>query len=151
MLPGGPTELSGFASLTRSHLAPHDTVHSVIRCEDGSHGLFDLTFALPHNAKQVFLFTVAGSEGMLHIFDEAKDGESAWKISVHSTDGKEELIAWEEECGVRKELEYCAELLDSKDSGKGLPKDALLDVAVIQASLTSEGNIIDLLKLIGGH
>ena len=151
MLPGRPTELSGFASLTRSHLAPHDTIHAVIRCKDGSHGLLDLSFALPRNAKRVFDFTVVGSDGMLYILDEAKDGKDAWKIIVHSTDGKEEAIAWEEECGVLKELEYFAELLEGKDSGKGLPKDALLDVAVIQASLTSEGNTVDLLKLIGGH
>ena len=88
---------------------------------------------------------------MLYILDEAKDGKDAWKVVVHSTDGKEETIAWEERCGVLKELEYFAELLEGKDSGKGLPKNALLDVAVIQASLTSEGNTVDLLKLIGGH
>jgi hypothetical protein len=151
MLPGAPTELSGFASLTRSHLAPHDTIHSVIRCKDGSHGLFDLSFALPRNAKSLFDFTVIGSEGMLYIIDEAKDGKAAWKVIIHSTDGKEEAIAWEEKDGVFKELEYFAELLEGKDSGKGLPKNTLLDVAVIQASLTSEGNTVDLLKLTGGY
>ena len=151
MLPGSPTELSGFASLTRSHLAPHDTIHSVVRCEDGSHGLFDLSYALPRNAKSVFDLTVIGSEGMLYILNEVKDGRNGWKVVVHSTDGKEEVIAWEEQCGVLKELGHFAELLEGKDSGKGLPKNALLDVAVIQASLTSEGNTVDLLKLIGGH
>ena len=151
VLPAGPTELSGFASLTRSHLAPQDTLHSVIRCEDGSHGLFDLSFALPRNAKRVFDLTVIGSEGMLYILDKTKDGKGAWKVIVHSAEGKEEAIAWEEKCGVLKELQYFADLLDGRDSGKGLPRNALLDVAVIQASLTSEGNTVDLLKLVGGH
>jgi hypothetical protein len=88
---------------------------------------------------------------MLNILDEEKDGKDAWKVIVHSTDGKEETVAWEEECGVLKELEYFAELLEGKDSGKGLPKNTLLDVAIIQASLTSEGNTVDLLRLTGGH
>lgn len=88
---------------------------------------------------------------MLYILNEARDGRDGWKVVILLTDGKEEVFAWEEKCGVLKELEYFAELLEGKDSGNGLPKNALLDVAVIQASLTSEGNAIDLLKLIGGH
>jgi hypothetical protein len=104
VLSSGLKELSGFFSLTRSHLAPHDTLHSVIRCEGGPHGLFDLSVALPLNVKSIFDVTVIGSEGMLNILVEEKDGKDAWKVIVHSTDGKEETVAWEEECGVLKEL-----------------------------------------------
>src|SRR5882757_7175766 len=41
------THLSGFASLNKDWLAPHDTINATIKAADGSHGTFELSFAAP--------------------------------------------------------------------------------------------------------
>jgi hypothetical protein len=82
-----PKELSGFASLTRSNLAPYDTINSIIRCEDDSH----LSYAFPPNAKDIFDLTVTGNKGMLYVLDEAMDGKNAWKVIAHLAEGEEEV------------------------------------------------------------
>ena len=38
--------------------------------------------------------------------------------------------------------------IDGKDDGYGQPKDALKDVAFIQAALNSDGKPVDLVKLV---
>jgi hypothetical protein len=123
-----PKEISGFATLTRSHLAPYDTIHSVIRCEDNSHGVFDLSYALPPKAKDIFDLTFTGRKWLQYALNEANDGKNVWKVIVHLAEGEEEAVAWKEKSGVIKELEYVAQLLHGKGLDKGLPKKALLDV-----------------------
>lgn len=152
ILPSPLKELSGFASLNRPHLAPQDTIHALIRSEDGSHGVFELSFGLPTNPG-VNTFRVTGSEGTLtlgyvHEKDEKTGSQkSSIKITIVNLKGETEEIL-EECCGVKKELENFAAHIGGTDDGLGSPKNALLDVAVIQAGLNSNGTSIDLIKLV---
>lgn len=144
--------LSGFASQTQPHLPPHDALQSVILTEGGSHGVFDISFALPEGAPGFFGMTVVGKDGTLTVADESKDGEGAFKVILNkgTSKGEETVLAWEPKVGVQKELESFYDAFKGKDDGKGQPKNALQDVAIIQASLTSNGAPIDIQQLISG-
>ncbi|KIM22883.1 hypothetical protein M408DRAFT_332653 [Serendipita vermifera MAFF 305830] len=154
VLPSPLQQLSGLASLNREHLAPHDTIHTLIRSKDGSHGLFELSFGLPSSAGGGDSFRVVGTEGILLItkFNKPgeKEGESTQYIKVQITSAKdgstEEII--EKTCGVKQELSSFAAHVRGQDDGLGKPLRALQDVAVIQAALNSNGSVVDLTKLI---
>jgi predicted dehydrogenase len=148
-------ELTGFASLARKHLAPHDTIHAVIRSEDGSHGVLELTWGLP-SVSGSDLFRVVGSEGVLTVSrfnkknEETGKDESFYKVEIvkGGSGAKEEIV--EKSCGVLKELENFANHLSGNDDGLGSPLGALKDVSIIQAALDSNGSVIDLQKLVKG-
>lgn len=62
---------------------------------------------------------------------------------------EEEEVIDERPRGVEAEVAIFLDLVNGgKDEGFGDPKGALLDVAVIQATLTSEGVPIDIQKLV---
>lgn len=73
-------------------------------------------------------------------------------IKVSGKDGKEEVNDYQSK-GVENEIKFFAQaVLGQKDEpeaeGKGEPRGAIRDVAVIEASLTSEGQLVDLKKLL---
>lgn len=154
MLPSSLKSLTGFASLNRSHLAPHDTIQALIHSEDGSHGVFELSFGLPAPPGSE-VFKVIGTEGTLIITKFSEKDKTTQKdqsyIKVQITSAKtgemEEIV--EKARGVQEELANFASHLAGEDDGLGSLKGALQDVAVIQASLESNGSLIDLEQLIG--
>lgn len=153
VLPSPLKTLTGFASLNRDHLAPHDTIHSLIRSEDGSHGIFELTWGMPAPPGSD-AFKVVGKGGTLQITKFNQKDEETQKdqqyIKVLITNAKtgetEEII--EKGRGVEQELANFAAHLRGQDDGLGSPRGALQDVAVIQAGLDSNGSPIDLQKLV---
>ncbi|KAG8835827.1 hypothetical protein FRC17_000790 [Serendipita sp. 399] len=153
VLPSHFKELTGFASLNREHLAPHDTIHTLIRSDDGTHGIFELSFGLPASPGSD-IFRVIGSEGTLLITKyhetDPETQESQQFIKVAITNAKtgetEEIV--EKSCGVQMELTNFARHLAGEDDGLGSPLGALRDVAIIQAGLDSNGRSINLQNLV---
>lgn len=158
------TYLSGFASLNKEWLAPHDTINTIIKNADGSHGIYELSFAAPSPSRTSagggLVFT--GADGWLQVHQtrvrdlihnvEKPILRVTIKSATRDANGvlgpeKEEVID-EPMRGVELEQASFFAAIDGKDDGLGSPLGALKDVAVIQAALTSGGELIDLEKLI---
>ncbi|QRV98889.1 histone-lysine N-methyltransferase SETD1 [Ceratobasidium sp. AG-Ba] len=168
--------LSGFASLTREYLAPVDTVQVVIQADRSAgahppHGVFELTFAAPAGLSRNLL-TVIGTEGYLtltnvsktpdekdlrlanaapfakkgpsgslnvtYIRTTIKKGEDGSNVEEYDTIGS----------GVATEIDSFVKALNGQDDGKGNPRGALQDVAIIQAALQSGGKPVDVKRLV---
>ncbi|KAG1847145.1 hypothetical protein C8R48DRAFT_615891 [Suillus tomentosus] len=164
ILPSAMTYLSGFASLNKEWLAPHDTINTIIKNADGSHGIYELSFAAPSPSRTSagggLVFT--GADGWLQVQQtrvrdlihnvEKPILRVTIKSATRDANGvlgpeKEEVID-EPMRGVELEQASFFAAIDGKDDGLGSPLGALKDVAVIQAALTSGGELIDLEKLI---
>jgi len=162
MLPHQLTHLSGFASLNKDYLKPHDTIHAIVKAGDHFHGTAELTWAFPTQTRpQADGFVVTGTDGWLSVNQINKPGASAPVLrilvkSVHKPEGKpeeekEEIIDVPSK-GVVAELSSFFDKISGKDDGLGLgdPLAALGDVAFIQAALNSNGELVDLVKLLDG-
>ncbi|KAG6833640.1 hypothetical protein H0H93_013126 [Arthromyces matolae] len=150
MLPSRLTELSGFASLNRDFLAPHDTINVAVRSGSNFHGTAELTFASPTKARPVADgFVITGTEGWLSV--SHVDGK--WRVTIQvagkDSEEKEEVSAYEGE-GVMREIEAFVGAIDKSDEALpiGDPLEALRDVAFIQAALNSNGALVDLIDLV---
>ncbi|KAG8731897.1 hypothetical protein FRC12_019517 [Ceratobasidium sp. 428] len=170
--------LSGFASLTREYLAPHDTVQAVIQADPAStkgahppHGVFELSFSAPAGLSRNFL-TIIGTEGYMTITNIpkapaekdlhlakaapfAKKGASGEynvthiRVTVRRGDGGHQVDEVDTiACGVVTEIERFVKAINGQDDGSGNPRGALQDVAIIQACLQSEGQPVELKKLL---
>lgn len=164
ILPSAMTHLSGFASLNKEWLAPHDTINTIIKNADSSHGIFELSFAAPSPSRSDSGrdIVITGTDGWLQVQQTlARDlvhniDKPIFRITIKSAtrDANEELGPEKEEVidepirGVELEQASFFAALDGKDDGLGSPLGALKDVAVIEAALTSDGKLIDLEKLI---
>lgn len=159
MLPGPLTHLSGFASLNKDYLKPHDTIHAVVKSGDRFHGIVELTWAFPTPTRpQADAFVITGSNGWISVNQVSKPGSApVLQIlvkSVHKPDGKPEVE--KEEIIEVPSKGVAAELTSffDKVAGKadvleiGEPLGALEDVAFIQAALNSNGELVDLVKLV---
>ncbi|KAA1474590.1 NAD(P)-binding protein [Dentipellis sp. KUC8613] len=154
MLPSPLTSLSAIASLNKPIFAPHDTIHALLRTASGAHGIFEVTFAAPAPAyAHGNGFTLTGTAGWLHVgAAPAQDGKpSAQRVVVHrvSKDGKEDAVEEidEEVRGIEAELLSFFRAVAGQDDGLQGPRDALQDVAVIEAALNSDGKPVDLAAL----
>ncbi|KIM36263.1 hypothetical protein M413DRAFT_449312 [Hebeloma cylindrosporum] len=163
MLPHAWTHLTGFASLNKGYLEPHDTIHTVAKAGDHFHGILEMTFASPTSSKpQADQFVITGTEGWLSLNEVEVPGEDGpvMRITVRSvvkTEGKpeeekEDVIDVPASKGVSVELRSFFDAIAGKDDGLGLgdPQAALGDVAFIQAALNSNGEVVDLVKLLDG-
>jgi predicted dehydrogenase len=158
ILPSPLKVLTGFASLTRDYLAPQDTSTSIIKCESGAYGTFDLTFASPAATlkKKKDGLVITGTKGWLECgFVANNQGDRVLRTIVHHASGKPDIPDTEEiidhpEIGVTSEIESFLKAILGEDDGKdlGSPRGALQDVAVIQAALNSNGNAVDLQALL---
>ncbi|KAL6298949.1 oxidoreductase family protein [Sparassis latifolia] len=163
LLPSPLKTLSGFASLNKKWLAPHDTINSVVQSADGSHGIIEMTFAAPLPSRSQTAgngITMTGTDGYLTVNQvQVIDGGSSvgrFRITLRTVqkdaNGKEtgeaEEIIDKPVDGVPQELARFLKAVTGEDDGKGDARGALADVAVIQASLTSNGSPIDLQKLV---
>lgn len=164
ILPSAMTHLSGFASLNKEWLAPHDTINTIIKNADSSHGIFELSFAAPSPSRSDSGrdIVITGTDGWLQVQQTlARDlvhniDKPIFRITIKSAtrDANGELGPEKEEVidepirGVELEQASFFAALDGKDDGLGSPLGALKDVAVIEAALTSDGKLVDLEKLI---
>jgi predicted dehydrogenase len=126
----------------------------LIRSEDGSHGIFELSFGLPSSVGKGALFRITGTDGTLKLDNIEKKDEETGKNKSHYrvqiTNNKTEQVEeiTEVGCGVEKELESFAACIKGTDDGLGSPRGALQDVAIIEAALNSQGSVVDLQKLV---
>jgi len=152
VLPHPITHLSGFASLNKEILKPHDTIHAILKSEGHFHGTLELSWGLPHGTKpeaDTFVFT--GTKGWLSI----RAGDKAMKLVIKSSDDPtgeqvQEETFEEARRGVELEVKSFFDAISGTDDGLGLgdPSAALFDVAVIQAGLNSDGNLTDVRGLV---
>ena len=160
MLPRQLTHLTGFASLNKDHLKPHDTIHTVAKAGNHFHGIVEMTFASPTSSSpQADEFVVTGTDGWLSVNEVDVPGKDAsvMRITVKSVvkvegkpeEEKEDIIDVSASTGVQVELQSFFDAIAGNDDGLGLgdPQAALGDVAFIQASLNSNGEVVDLVKL----
>lgn len=160
ILPHPLTHLSGFASLNKDYLAPHDTIHAVVKAGSHFHGTAELTWAHPTKSRPVsegFVFT--GTEGWLSVNQINVPGSKTpvIRVAIHSVvkvegqpeQEKEEIID-EPVKGVEAELASFFDAVAGKENVAdiGDPLAALRDVAFIQAALNSDGASVDLAALV---
>ncbi|KAG6822677.1 hypothetical protein H0H92_012962, partial [Tricholoma furcatifolium] len=140
MLPARLTHLSGFASLNKDYLAPHDTINAVVRAGTSFHGTAELTFASPTQARPVTDgFLITGTEGWLSVNQVGKHLKVTINSVVKTEDGQEiekestykELVE-----GVKLEVRAFLSIAAGREDilrDIGDPLEALRDVAFIQA------------------
>jgi hypothetical protein len=143
------------------YLKPHDTINVVLKAADGSHGIFELTYAAPTQSRTGDAMIVTGTSGWLSVSRaNVQEAGTTAQISVIRTtiksvtdvDGKpgpeKEEVIDEPARGVEVELKSFFAAIGGDDDGLGNPAEALKDVAIIQAALNSEGKPVDLQKLV---
>lgn len=172
--PLNTSTVSGFASLTREYLKPHDGIQAVIQAQQTSgvhppHGVFELSCAAPPGLAR-HVFTVTGTEGHLSFSSVQKapsESDMALAKVIHQPGAGGEILAPHyrvsirngsdgshvEEfdklgCGVFKEIESFVKAIAGQDDGNGEPRGALQDVALIQACLGSQGQPVEMKKLL---
>ena len=160
MLPHPLTHLSGFASLNKDYLKPHDTIQVIAKASDNFHGIVEISFASPTESHPEADDTViTGTEGWLSVTQVDKPGteETFFRIVIKSVvkvegkpDEEKEEIIEEAEGGVGAEFASFFNAINGKDDGLGLgdPVSALSDVAFIEAALNSNGELVDLTKML---
>jgi hypothetical protein len=153
--------LSGFASQNQKHLPPHDTINAVVRAEDGTHGLIELTWGAPVPSRSQHAhggITITGQDGWIAIESVNVNDRGYFRVTVftvtkdeHGRDvGEEKQVIEEETISVKLELRSFLKAIDGENDGFGSPLGALKDVAFIQAGLNSNGQPVDLIKLVQG-
>ncbi|EIN14628.1 oxidoreductase family protein [Punctularia strigosozonata HHB-11173 SS5] len=160
--------LSGFASLNKKILAPHDTITATLNFEGGPHGLLEISFAAPHlDCGLGNGYTIIGSDGWLtlswgpYLKDDEGKPVSAIQVTINKTvktkkeNGDVETkveteVIHERTRGVQVEIASFLHAVEGQDDGLGLgeARNALKDVAVIEAALNSGGKYIDLQALV---
>ncbi|EKM57148.1 uncharacterized protein PHACADRAFT_254723 [Phanerochaete carnosa HHB-10118-sp] len=161
LLPSPIVSLSGFASQNRKHLPPHDTINAAARTADGVHGTVELTWGAPVPSRRDQGndgITITGEDGWIAINGVNLGSGRAYRISVYSVTkdeqgrdiGEEKHVFEEEMRGVELQLVSFIKAIDGEDDGFGSPLGALKDVAFIQAGLNSDGQPVDLVKLVQG-
>ncbi|KAH9474451.1 hypothetical protein JR316_0012910 [Psilocybe cubensis] len=160
MLPHPLTHLSAFASLNKDYLKPHDTIHAIVKAGDHFTGTAELTWAFPTQSRpQADGFVITGSDGWISVNLIYNPGAPIIRIvvkSVQKPEGKPEEVTEETidipSRGVAAELASFFDKIAGNDDGQGLgdPLAALGDVAFIQAALNSDGELVDLAKLLDG-
>ncbi|KAF6758050.1 oxidoreductase family protein [Ephemerocybe angulata] len=156
ILPYPLTHISSFASLNKDYLMPHDTINAILKSEGHYHGTLDMTFAFPTEKKpKTDSYLVSGSAGWLTINSAGTPPVVTVEVnSVKGSHGGKDEVVQEviEEAGRGVEVEWRSFLgaIAGKDDGQGLgdPNGALVDVSVIQAALNSNGDLVDLGKLV---
>ncbi|KAJ8515614.1 hypothetical protein ONZ45_g6970 [Pleurotus djamor] len=177
LLPIPLTHISSFAALNKSYLPPHDTVHLILKASSQTanapqaqkdiNGSMYLTWANPTKVKSATdEIVVTGEKGWISVAVNWGDGNGPF-IRVKSVvavvkkggDGDGDAVEEEEEDveevedvpmeGVKCELKAFFDAIAGKGGeGLGEPRNALVDVAVIQAALNSEGSVVDLKELL---
>ena len=160
VLPHPLTHLSGFASLNKDYLFPHDTINAIAKAGNNFHGIIEITHASPTKSfPQGDSLVITGTEGWLSVNVANKPGtqdkflrtviKSVVKVDGKPDEEKEEVIE-KRLSGIEVEFASFFNAISGKDDGLefGEPFSALGDVAFIQAALNSNGELVDLTKLL---
>lgn len=118
-----------------------------------------MTFGAPHPAADAAMggtaITVLGSHGWVSQKPVQVDGKDVSQVVLRrvKVDGKgeeEEISRDFDNRGVQVELESWLNAIANKNDGLGFgdPRNALQDVALIEAALKSNGRSVDLTKLV---
>lgn len=146
----GMTHLSAFASLNKRMLAPQDTVHAIVKVGDQAHGIVDMTWGHPVQARpnsDGFLFT--GEKGWISVNQITDSATNApiLRIKISTHEGDETID--EPSKGVEAELaSFFAKVKGEETLDIGHPLEALKDVTFVQAALSSSGALVDLGALV---
>jgi hypothetical protein len=158
VLPYPLTHLTGFASLNKDYLVPHDTIQAIAKVGNRFHGIIEITYASPtESLPEGDRLVITGREGWLSVNVVNKPGttgrfvrtviKSVVKVDGKPDEEKEEVIE-KPESGIVAEFASFFDAISGKDDGLGDPFSALGDVAFIQAALNSNGELVDLAKLL---
>jgi len=173
MLPEPLSELAAFASLEKEYLAPHDTIHAIVKAGHRINGSLNMTWAHPTKGRPEGTdgYLIIGTKGWISVRQLTLPGADAPILRVliktrgvpgtglvGGGDGASEVQESEEVHefavqGVVRELESFFLAVSGKDDGLGLgdPLGALQDVAFLEAALKSNGEVADLKRLVEGH
>ncbi|KAI8989027.1 oxidoreductase family protein [Trametes punicea] len=154
ILPGQMKTVSAFASLAKDILLPHDTINAVVKSDDGSHGLVELTWGAPTLSRSKEAgnnITITGTEGWIEVTRMNGIIRVSVKTIARDKDGKPtgetaEVID-EKEVGVQREIQGFLQAIHGSDDGVDDPRGTLVDVAFIEAALNSNGAPVDLVEL----
>jgi predicted dehydrogenase len=136
ILPCNISQISAFTRLNRDYLPPLDTIHSTWLLEDGSTGLFGVTFAASDRKFQIELM---GQDGCIKV-DLGYPPES---VVVLIKGGKEEKKTFKDanRAGILGEfVEFGIAIREGKKDQKGDPEEALADLAALEYMLNSGEN-----------
>ncbi|KAH8928545.1 NAD(P)-binding protein [Atractiella rhizophila] len=140
-------EVSAYTDLLHKHLAPEDSIRSIIKLEDGTKGTFNLSFGMEEKPITRRWLTVLGSEGALELLSPF--GTQGYKLSLR-TKGSEEVEEkeWKSD-GIVNEIGEWIEAIKKGIVKKGGPEFALLDLSIIEACLNSgkDGKVVKLADL----
>ncbi|KAF8649440.1 hypothetical protein AX16_005805 [Volvariella volvacea WC 439] len=161
ILPHPLTHLSGFASLTKEYLKPHDTIQAIAKADSHFTGIAELSWASPVSTRPLPDSTIiTGTKGWLSITQvhppEVKSSifrvkiVSRVKVEASSAERDVEEIIDHPISGVAAEILSFFDAIAGKPGVEafGDPLGALRDVAFIQAALDSNGQPVDLLDLV---
>ena len=147
-LPSHPISISAHVSLAQEHLAPSDTFTAAVLSSDDSQGVFELSMGAPVDSRGEDAFKVTGKDGWIDVINQSP---GVYRVVLHTAgkEGEDEESFEIKGEGVKKELEYFVDAVNGgKGEGIGNPREALRDVAFIEAGLGSKGEKVDLEKLI---
>lgn len=133
ILPSKISQISAFTRLNREYLPPLDTIHAILQLEDGSTGLFGVTFAASMGKYEIELM---GQEGCI----TANLGSGPESTVILTKDGKEERKTFKDANRNAIFSEFMAfgkAVLEGKEDKNGDPEDALVDLAVLEFMLKS--------------
>ncbi|EMC98052.1 hypothetical protein BAUCODRAFT_22896 [Baudoinia panamericana UAMH 10762] len=119
---------SGFTTQLQPYLLPIDTVDAVFKLANGSTGNFSASFGTTFKGGE---WSVACENGSVTV--------SGQKVTINPKDGDEEVVEKpDEQGGVKQEVFAWAEsLVSGKQEPRQLPEQALADLEVLEAMLTS--------------
>jgi predicted dehydrogenase len=136
ILPCNISQISAFTRLNREYLPPVDTIHSTWQLEDGSTGLFGVTFAA---SKGKFEIELMGQDGCI----TGDLGFQPESVVVLSKGGKGERKTFKDanRTAILGEfVEFGNAVLGGKRDVKGDPEEALADLAALEYMLKSGEN-----------
>ena len=134
VLPSKIASLSAFTRLNREFLPPVDTVHATMCLEDGTTGLFGVTFA---SSQTKFDLELMGQEG----FIVAQLGYGPESVVTLTKNGKEvERKTFKDANRAAIFNEFVAfgnAVLEGKKDLNGLPEEALEDLIIVESMIQS--------------
>ncbi|ORY57679.1 hypothetical protein BCR35DRAFT_319434 [Leucosporidium creatinivorum] len=147
-LPSPPVSVSALTSLNNEYLAPSDTLHALITCEDGSVGTFQLSFGSSPTFVQEELRLV-GSTGHLSVSAATAGARQAgFAVSVHAGGSDKPKETFYESNGVELAIRcflkaVLGEATEEEEQRAGAER-ARRDVEFVLKCLGSEGKPVKL-------
>ena len=135
ILPSKFAHISAFTRLNQEYLAPVDTIHATLQLEDGTTGLFGVTFA---SIERKYEIELIGEEGSI----TGQLGYGPESVVVLKKGGKEEKTSFKDANRGAIACEFLAfgrAVLEGKEDRAGDPEEALADLAVLELMLKSGG------------